>query len=163
MSAPAIRHSTGDLRGPAPVPHQVREIVVKVEQRPDGYWRLTLPWVPGWMAAARNPVEVVAGIRRGFTEAQIAAHSEWRGCDYDASVLARRRRRAKRRLPSPNRSDVHDPRAWRISPDGRWISPAGNLYPEDSQAVRSVISKRLAMGLSYRPEPVHATAETENH
>ena len=99
-----------------------------------------------------HPVEVVAGIRRGFTEAQIAAHSEWRGHAYDASVLTYRRRRAKRRLPSPTRSDVHDPRDWRYGPDGRWISPAGNLYPEDTEAVQRVMSARQRMGLPPRPE-----------
>jgi hypothetical protein len=136
------------------VPHQVREIIVRIEQLPDGLWRLTQPRVPGWAAAARNPVEVANALRRGFTEAQIAAHSDWRGHAYDANVPINRRWRRKRPSVNPNRRDVHDPREWRLGPDGRWISPRNNLYPEDTQAVQRVMSARRRMGLPERPDPV---------
>lgn len=148
----------GELHGAAPVPHQVREIVVRVEQLTDGRWRLTQPRVPGWVQAARSAPELAAALRRGFTEAQIAAHSTWRGHIYDADAPTQRRIRAPRSAPNKYRRDVHDPRAWRRVPDGRWISPKNHLYPEDTQAVQRVIAARRRLGLPPHPDPVTASA-----
>jgi hypothetical protein len=147
---------SGELHGAAPVPHQVREIVVKVEQLPDGRWRLTQPRVAGWGAAARTPGEVVAALRRGFTEAQVAAYSDWRGHVYDAEMPVHRRTRPAAR--TRRRCDVYHPTEWRLAEDGVWVSPRGHRYPESRQAVQNVMAARRSMGLPARPDPVPRTA-----
>jgi hypothetical protein len=136
------------------VPRQVRAITVTVTQLDDGRWRLTQPRVPGWAAAASTPGELAAAMRRGFTEAQVAAHSQWRGHVYDAAVPTYRRSRPLAR--SRRRCDVYDPTEWRLDPDDstKWISPKGHRYPEDRQAVQRVIAARVALGLPARPDPV---------
>lgn len=158
-SSTPTRRSAGDLHGPANVPHQVREITVRIEQLPDGRWRLTQPRVAGWAAAARTPGEVAAALRQGFTEAQVAAYSDWRGHVYDAAIPTYRRSRPAGR--TRRRRDVYAATEWRLHEDGRWISPKGHKYPEQTQAVQNVIKERQSMGLSARPDPVprHTTQQ----
>jgi hypothetical protein len=134
----------------------VRSITVTVAQLDDGRWRLTQPRVPGWVAAASNPGELVAALRHGFTESQVAAHSQWRGHVYDAEVPQYRRSRPIAR--SRRRCDVYSPDMWQLIDDGRWISPKGHIYPEDRQAVQRVMKARVDMGLPARPDPVQPAA-----
>jgi hypothetical protein len=134
----------------------VRTITVTVAQLDDGRWRITQPRVPGWVAAVRTPGELAAAVRHGFTEAQVAAHSQWRGHVYDASVPTYRRSRPIAR--SRRRCDVYDPTEWKLTDDGRWISPKGHKYPEERQAVQRVMAARVSMGLPARPDPVQPDA-----
>lgn len=153
------RRAVGDLHGPpVAVPRQVRAITVRVEQLDDGRWRFTQPRVAGWAAAARTPGEVAAVLRQGFTEAQVAAYSDWRGHVYDAAVPTYRRSRPQAR--SKRRCDVYDPTEWRLTDNGMWISPKGHLYPEDRQAVQKVMAARQEMGLAARPDPIQPGATT---
>lgn len=154
-----VRARQGELHGPpTTVARQVRTVTVRVEQLEGGRWRFTMPRAPGWAMAARTPVEAAGALRSAFTEAQVAAYSDWRGHTYDAAVPVHRRRRAKRSAPSPHRRDVHPPTAWRLAGDGRWVSPSGLLFPEDTQVVQRVMAKRQAMGLSARPDPAQPDA-----
>lgn len=144
--------SAGNLQGPAPVAHQVRAITVRVEQLPDGQWLLTQSRAPGWARAVRTPADLAAAMRQGFTEAQISAHSDWRGHVYDAAVPTYRRNRPASR--TRRRCDVYAPTEWRLHEDGRWVSPRGHKYPEQTQAVQNVMAARRSMGLPARPDPV---------
>ena len=146
------RRPVGELHGAAPVAHQVNTITVKIEQLPEGRWRFTQPRAPGWVAVAHNPVQVAAALRNAFTEAQVAAHSTWRGHVYDTpDAFEHRRHKPKSR--GSRRCDVYDPREWQLRDDGLWQSPGGFKYPEHTQAVQKVMAARRAMGLSARPDP----------
>lgn len=149
------RQVSGELHGPADTSRQVRAITVRVEQLPDGRWRLAMPRVPAWAAAASNAAQLAVALRGAFREAQCAAYSDWRGHQYDAEVpMHRRRRNRPGHPPNVDRRDVHPPNAWRLAPDGRWVSPRGLLYPEDTDVVQKVMRRRHRLGLSPRPDPV---------
>lgn len=148
------RRPVGDLQGPPPgVRRQIRRITVVVEQLEDARWRFSMPHAPGWGFAARTPGEVTAGIRQAFTEAQVAAHSQWRAHVYDAAEASYRRSRPTAR--SRKRCDVYSPEMWALTDDGKWMSPRGLKYPEERQVVQRVMAARVAMGLSARPDPVN--------
>lgn len=134
-------------------------MTVTVEQLEDGRWRFTQPKAPGWVQAAHNPAGVTAALRQAFTEAQVAAHSQWRGAVYDQpDAAAYKRHKPKSR--GSRRCDVYSPTEWRLDPNtpGVWISPAGHRYPEDRAAVQKVMAARRSMGLASRPDPVHPEA-----
>lgn len=151
----STRSHTGELHGAAPVPHQVKQITVTIEQLAGGRWRLTQPRVPGWVQAARTASELAIALRQGFTEAQVAAHSDWRMQTYDGSgpIYHRPARRGR----SHRRNDVYDCREWRRVGD-TWLSPKGHRYPEHTDAVQRVMAARRKMGLPDRPEPTGDTA-----
>lgn len=154
-STSAVRSHAGELHGAAPVPHQVRQITVTIEQLAGGRWRLTQPRVPGWVQAARTASELAIALRQGFTEAQVAAHSDWRMHTYDGSgpIYHRPVRRAR----SHRRNDVYHPTEW-IFTGSAWVSPKGHRYPESTDAVQRVMAARRKMGLPARPEPTGDTA-----
>jgi len=126
---------------------------VTVDQLGDGRWLLQQPKVPGWATAARHPGELVAALRAAFTEAQVAAYSDWREHVYDGAVPGYRRHRPASR--SRRRCDVYAPDQWKLLDDGRWMSPRGHRYPEDRQVVQRVMRARESLGLAPRPDPVH--------
>jgi hypothetical protein len=142
------------------VSRQVRIIDVRVEQLDDGRWKVTQPRVPAWGAVVRSPGELAAALRRGFTESQVAAHSQWRGTAYDAAAITYKRNRPTAR--SRKRCDVYSADMWLLDPDrpGVWISPKGFRYPEERQVVQRVMAARKSMGLAERPDPVNPTAIT---
>jgi hypothetical protein len=101
---------------------------------------------------------LVAAMRHGFREAQIAAHADWRGHAHDANLPTYRRSRPTAR--SRKRCDVYEPTHWRLDPEkpGVWISPKGFRYPESRQVVQRVMAARKSMGLAERPDPVQPDA-----
>jgi hypothetical protein len=137
------------------VPHQVQSITVRVDQLPDGRWRLYIPRVEGWGAIVRSPVELASALRNGFQESQLAAHADWRGHAHDANLPTYRRHRPTAR--SRKRCDVYHPTMWKLDPEqpGVWISPKGLRFPEERQAVQNVMKARQALGLPARPDPVN--------
>lgn len=155
------RRAQGELNAVAPVSRQVDYIDVRVQQLPDGRWRITQPRAPGWVAVANNPAGVTAALRQGFTEAQVSAYSTFRGAGYDTpDAAAYRRHKPKSR--GSRRCDVYLPTEWQLDPNDSsvWISPAGHRYPEERAAVQKVMAARRAMGLASRPDPVHPEVET---
>ncbi len=160
------RQIPGELHGAAQTSRQVREIVLKVQQTHDGRWRITQPRIPEWVAVASNPAQLVVAIRGGFTEAQIAAYSDWRGTAYDGEVVTYRRRRPKRSAPKKIRKDVHPFEAWKLTGEvdmrgiPLWQSPGAKqlTFPEDTQCVRRVMDKREKAGLARRPDRPAPTA-----
>jgi hypothetical protein len=150
------RRPVGDLQGPPEgVSRQVRIIDVRVEQLDDGRWKVTQPRVPAWGAVVRSPGELAAALRRGFTESQVAAHSNWRGHIYDGAAVTYKRSRPTAR--SRKRCDVYSADMWSLDPDkpGVWVSPKGFRYPEERQVVQRVMAARKSMGLAERPDPVN--------
>ncbi len=154
------RQMPGELHGAAQTSRQVREILLKFQQTPDGRWRITQPRIPAFVAVASNAAQLVVAIRSGFTEAQVAAYADWQNTAYDADVPTYRRRRPKRSEGKKVRKDVHPFDAWKLTGelDQRgiplWQSPGAKRlsYPEDCQVVQRVIAKREKAGLARRPE-----------
>lgn len=137
----------GQLRGPAPVPHQVRQIMVQVEEVGPGVLRLSNPNAPGWSGTASNPHQLAAVVASAFVEAQCSAVAWWRGQEYEAPSGERYRRPLPRRPAA--RRDVHDPRAWRITDTGMWRDPGrGKLWGPDTQVVQRVRTRRINLGLT---------------
>lgn len=140
------RQQPGELHGAAPTSRQVRHVPLMVEQLDDGKWRFTMPRAPGAGWVAGRPPEVIQAIRAAFTEAQVAAYSDWRGHAYDASVPSYKRHKPKAR--SRKRCDVYEASEWRRDPDSPniWISPKGLRYPEERQVVKRVIAQLARQG-----------------
>lgn len=125
---------------------------LRVEQVGPGVLRVSQPTTPGWAGVAKTPAQLAALVASAFTEAQIVAHAVWRGVPYEAQdgTLYRRPPRPAR---CGHRRDVHDPRAWAVTGDGRWIAPgSGRLWAADSQAVQRVMARRLRLGLPATPD-----------
>lgn len=148
------------LGRPRDVPHRARTISVQVEQLLDGTFRLSTPHARGWAAVARTPVELARGLSAAFIETSVAAYARGRGEAYDLDVLTShvpgdplahlppQRVRSK----SPQRRKAHSPADWqKMTMEDRsgsvWRSPGGRMYGADTAAVRSVVRKRVAMGL----------------
>lgn len=162
-----IRRSTGGgLSGPpSGVPHQVRELHLKVESLGQGRFRLSTPQARGWAMVVRTPHELARALAGGFTEAQLASYARWRGERAELDALTEpvpgdplAPPRAPQRRPANAaatvgwgrhqlRPDSHDPGDWVRMPDGRWQSPGGKNYPETSKVVQMVLRRRSDLGL----------------
>lgn len=147
----STRAGRGELAGPARVARQVRSITVRVDEVRPGVLRVSQPAAPGWAGEARTPFELARLVAAAFTEAQVAAYSRWRGDPYEGEDGTRYRRpRPARR---GHRVDVHDPRDWRVLPDGRWVAPgSGRRWRPDSQVVQQVRARLVRMGLPATPQ-----------
>lgn len=145
------RRALGELALVPDAPRQVREIWVKVEQLDNGLLRFSQPRTPGWVRAARTPVDVVRVLREAFVERQVSSYAEWRGSIYDHPA-APQLRRHKPRSRGKRRADCYSADAWVIDDRGLWVSPgAGHRFKESSQVVKRVMAQRVAMGLPARP------------
>lgn len=154
----STRAGRGQLRGAAPVAHQVRQITVQVEQVGPGVLRLSNPHAPGWSGVASNPQQLAAVVAAAFVEAQCAAVAWWKGQEYEAPTGERYQRPIPRRPAA--RRDVHDPRAWRITTSGAWRDPGrGKLWGPDTQVVQRVRARRIKLGLP--PEAPMETTDQE--
>lgn len=158
------RSVPGQIKGPAPVPHQVREVTLRVEAMPDGRFRVSMSQARGWAMVVRNQAELNRAVTQAFTEAQCAAYATWRGERYDLDDLTEplpddrmAPPRARQRKPrntaeegwgrNQRRPDVRPPEEWVKLPDGRWQSPGGRTYRADTSQVRRVIARRIQEGL----------------
>lgn len=161
---PNIPRSTtagrGELAGPAPTRRQVRSITVMIDAVGPGVLRLSTPATPGWVGEARTPAELARLVASAFLETQVSAYAKWRGVPYEhADGTQYRRPRPSR---PGHRMDVHDPRAWRLAPDGRWIDPgSGRLWRVDSQVVQRVQTRLIALGLNPVPDTVDSISEED--
>jgi hypothetical protein len=147
-------HVPGAL-GMARAGHQVHQVNITVESLPDGGMRVTTPQARGWAATARNQEQLAHAVSMAFTEVSIASYARWKGEVYDldeltdvdpgdpTTALPTTPRRRNRLI----RSDAQHPGDWARVQDGRWRSPAGRFYKEDSQLVQRVIAKRRALGI----------------
>lgn len=133
----------GQLSGPAPVARQARSITVRIEQIAPGTLQLSTPF--GWRSGlARTSHELVRLVASAFTEAQVKAYSDWHNHHYDSGSQPGRTRRRPHRV----RTDVHDPRQWRVDEkSGKWVSPSGRMWRADSASVQRVQAKLARMML----------------
>lgn len=156
----------GQLKGPGPTLHQVRELTLRVESLDTGALRVSTPSARGWAMVVRSQHELSRAVTAAFTEAQCAAYSRWRGERYDldhltdplkGDPLAPPRRRARTK-PKPEkdvgwgrnhqrRPDTHPPEAWVKLPNGSWQSPAGYTHGPDTLMGRRVAARRKLAGL----------------
>lgn len=158
------RSVPGQLKGPAAVPHQVREVTVRFESLPGGKLRVSTPQARGWAAVVQNEREMARAVSSAFTEAQVAAYSRWRGERYDlddltepvhGDAMAPPRAPVRRRKNTgetgwggnQRRPDSHDPAKWVKLPDGRWQSPSGKSWRAECKLVQQVIARRQQFNL----------------
>ena len=154
----------GQVRGPAPQRHQVREVTLRIESLPTGQLRVSTPAARGWAMVVSSQHELSRAVTSAFTEAQCAAYSRWRGERYDlddltepmeGDPLAPPRPPARRRRNTgavgwgrnQQRPDTHDADAWTKLPDGRWQSPKGKRWKPDTMMAQRVVARRVAAGL----------------
>lgn len=152
---------------PAPpgVAHQVRTVTVRVEQLPDGKFRLSTPAARGWAAVGRTPNELGRAVAGAFVEAQCAAYARWRGERYEldeltepvaGDPLAPPRRPVRNRTNRDNvgwgrnqdRPDQYSVEQWERMPDGRLRSPAGHVYGPDSLIGQRVLARAHRAGIT---------------
>lgn len=134
---------------------RVSTIVVQVDALPDGRIRVSSPHARGWASAARTPVELARAVREAFHEVAVSSVARANHLPYDLDQLTsqvegdllaggqQRRVRSTR----GSRRPAHPPEAWERMEDGRWRSPSGRAYRENTTAVQSVLRKRQALGL----------------
>jgi hypothetical protein len=148
-------YSTGALPGPAPQRNQVRSVMVKIEQVPEGL-RLSTPTAQGWAAVVQNQHQLVAALQAAFTEAQIAAYARWRNSTYDLADLTSRDDTDPLVAPPPHertrrrpraRRDLYDPKDWTLTGEGRYRSPSGRTYAPESTMGRNIASAWRKLGI----------------
>jgi hypothetical protein len=151
--------------GPPPVRNQVREALLRVESLPDGRLRISTPQARGWAMVVRTRDELARAIGQAFTEVQVASYAAWRGEPYDLDALtvvdnsdpltasAAAVDMSAGQGRTLRRTDIHQATAWSPIGDGKWRSPGGREYREDTQAVRAVLAKRRALGLGTGDTP----------
>lgn len=154
MTSPLRRQVTEQILGPPAVAHQARRVSLVVEQV-DGGLRVSSPQARGWAAVARNQRELLAAIQCAFTEVQVASYAAWKGEVYDLDALTdvvpgdpdTELRQRPRRRDRTVRSDIRHPSEWARLDDGRWRSPAGRIFREDTPMVQRVIENRRLLGI----------------
>jgi hypothetical protein len=158
MTSPIRRqgetHVPGTL-GAARTGHQVRAVNLRVETLPSGGVRVSSPQARGWAAVARTPHELANVLQAAFTEAQVASYAAWKGEVYDLDAMTDVDPTDPRTaLPAPTRtrnritrSDARNPADWKRLEDGRWRSPGGRVYGDDTQLVQRVRANRRALGI----------------
>lgn len=149
----------GELAGPAPVPRQVRRMGLIVEQVETGVWQLSTTF-GHQLGQARNPAQLAHLVAAGFRESQLAAYARFRSGSPDEpsreGVSQYERPRPTRRGRRP---DVHDPRAWQVDSEGRWVSPgSGRRFSAESQVVQRVQARLAAM---WEPVPQNPSPEND--
>lgn len=153
-------------------PHQVQQVTVTMTRTETGYL-LESPALPGWAAHAHSITGLRDAVSKAFCEYEAANYARFRGVPYDASSFAadsfddpapaiscppdERRHPAEppvSEVPrigwskaATVRPDTHDPAAWTPLPDGRWLSPSGRRYREDTAMVAAVCARRTELGL----------------
>lgn len=151
--------------GPARVPHQFRQLDIKIELTEQGL-RISTPAARGWAVIARTREQVGFAVDAAFTEAQAAAYAKAHGQAYDLDVLTSavegdpmappRERQPRPRMGQPGvgwsrgqrRPDQHDPAAWARDPTtGDWMSPSGRRHRQGTQAARRIEAARRRAGL----------------
>lgn len=138
-----------------PAGQRVRTIALQVDAMEDGRLRVSSPHARGWAATARTPLELAHVVQQAYTEVSCASYALARGQAYDldqmtthvpGDALADTPQRRVRGVRTTRRK-AYAPEAWTKMDDGRWRSPSGRAYREDSTAVQNVIKRRQERGL----------------
>lgn len=149
-SLPPRPLSSGALPANAP-----NAILVQLERTKEGGYRLSTPYARGWAATARNPVELAKQISTAFLEVQVASYARQRGQVYDLDGLTgcvpgdplADRPPTRERKPGPRRRRSHSPADWQMTDNGRWRSPGGRVYSDQTRVVQRVLARRQELGL----------------
>lgn len=133
---------------------RVTTITLQVEALGAGGLRLSTPQARGWAAVARTQTELAKAVQAAYLEVSCASYARAKGAPYDLDVLtthvpgdslaAAPQRRVRGRVARRKTYHVED---WTRMEDGRWRSPSGRVYREDTTAVRNVVRKRAEKGL----------------
>lgn len=135
---------------------RVRTISLTVEATPNGRYRLSTPYARGWAAEVGTQTELARAIATAFTEVTVASYARLKGTPYDLDALTERvegdplanRPRTRARTGQRARRKTYHPGDWRKFEDGRWQSPSGRVYREDTRQVQGVIKARLERGMT---------------
>lgn len=139
-----------------PAGQRVRTIALQVDALEDGRLRISSPHARGWAATARTPVELARVVQEAYTEVACASYALARGQAYDldqmtthvpGDSLADAPQRRVRGAVRTTRRKAYAPESWTRMDDGRWRSPSGRAYREDSTVVGNVIKRRQEKGL----------------
>lgn len=149
------------LRPTAPQGHQPRSIPLQVDVLADGRFRLSTPVARGWAVVASDPRQLFQGVRSAFTEVAVASYARAKREPYDLDKLTghvpgdplagTRQSRVPGARPAGRRKS-YNPEDWvklsdRSDGGAVWQSPSGRRYREDTKVVRSVLTRRAALGL----------------
>jgi hypothetical protein len=148
----------------------VQQVTVTITRTPTGYL-IEAPTLPSWAFHAHNLTALRDGIRRAFTETEIANYARFRGTVYDVALhhpdafthpapcpvpdTGRRHPaepvsevpRVSYAKDATHRPDVHHPAAWTPLPDGGMQSPDGRRFAPGTRAVTAAAARREALGL----------------
>ncbi len=144
-------HRPLPVRGPGRMP----VIALQVETLEGGRLRMSSPHARGWAAVVATPAQVVQAIQDAYTEVACASYARAKGTTYDLDVLTSKvdgdplagGTPGRERTPRTTRRKSHSPADWSRMEDGRWRSPSGRAYREDSRVVQDVVARRKERGL----------------
>lgn len=135
-------------------PPVIRTVTLTVEAMADGRFRLSSPQARGWAYAGRTERHLAEGIRSAYREVGNASMARAVGERYDldeltmhvpGDTLAGRPQSRPRAAPRQHRGAYY-PEEWKRLEDGKWRSPSGRKYREDSVQVQHVIAKLQSRG-----------------
>lgn len=135
---------------------RVRTISLTVEATPAGRYRLSSPHARGWAAEVGSQLELARAIASAFTEVSVASYARAKGTPYDLDALTERvegdalanQPRTRARSGPRGKRKTYHPADWRKFEDGRWQSPSGRVYRENTRQVQGVIRARLERGMT---------------
>lgn len=152
----------------------VRHLELRIERLDGdnaGKLKVSTPHARGMAWTVRGADQLWHAVQAAIVETTVAGYARWKGGQYDLDTLTEpddpteppRRpvmeleelvaRAERRHTPSYSRHSIArpdqvDPAEWRPNPDGSWCSPRTNKrWRRDTRTVRSVLKKRLEMGL----------------
>lgn len=149
------------FRRPNTPGHQPRSIPLQVDVLADGRFRLSTPVARGWAAVASDPRQLFSAMRDAFTEVAVASYARAKREPYDLDQLTghvpgdplagSRQSRVPGARPAGRRKS-YNPADWtklsdQSGAEAVWQSPSGRRYREDTKVVRSVLTRRAALGL----------------
>jgi hypothetical protein len=134
---------------------RVHTIALQVEALGSGRLRLSSPHARGWAATVTTPHELALAVQQAYTEVAVASYARARGEAYDLDALTTRvpgdalaeGKQGRKRTQRTVRRKSHNPADWSRMEDGRWLSPAGRAYREDSRVAQDVVARRKERGL----------------
>lgn len=135
---------------------RVHTISLTVEATPSGRYRLSTPHARGWAAEVGNQTELARAVAMAFTEVSVASYSRAKSTPYDLDALTERvegdplanRPRTRSQVVGRPRRRTYHPAEWSRFEDGRWLSPGGRIYRENTRQVQGVIKARLERGMT---------------
>lgn len=128
---------------------RVHTISLTVEAIASGRYRLSSPHARGWAAEVGNQPELARAIATAFREVSVASYARAKNTPYDLEVTPGRADGSSPNQPRTKaRRKTYHPGDWSKFEDGRWQSPSGRVYRENTRQVQGVIKARLERGMT---------------